>query len=91
MRVSRNRYRGDVTIGVCPGSSSSGSEAGDRDVRAGLLFGRRPQEAEEKEQGGYVMEGRRPVKGMSLGCESLSLCASGTPRNCPSRAHEPGH
>lgn len=45
---------------------------------AGISFGRRPQEAGQKDKGGCVLEERQPVKSVLLTCGQLGLGASGT-------------
>lgn len=54
----------------------------------GVLFGRKLHGAEEREQAGCVLGGRKPIKGGLLSCGQLGLGASGALQNCPTRARE---
>lgn len=84
--VSWGGNRGDATIGVCPGSSSTENRSRDKDVSAGVLFGEETPGGRREGMRGWALGGQKPIKGGLLSCGQLGLGTSGALQNCLSRA-----
>lgn len=90
-RVSWSQHTADGPIASCPSRASLKVEPETRDVGAGILFQRGPKERQQREQKGYVLGGRKPIKGVLMSPGQLGLGASGTLQNRPSRARDSEH
>lgn len=78
-RVSWSKHTADGPIASCPSQASLKVEPETRDVGAGILFQRGPQERQQREQKGYVLGGRKPIKGVLMSPGQLGLGASWDP------------